>query len=244
MNDFSSLFGIQAKAKKKEHSQLRHPHNGVNKHIYRLLLSAVLLLCSGCSLLDDGEILSGTILFEDQFVIGETGNWLTETDGEGQTLVINEALVIQLNEPNIVQYTTLQEPSFGDFILEFEATLLAGSKNSTYGILLRMVDNEQFYRFSMTGNGVFVIEKHMVGGTLERLTDNWEEASPILQGTNQTNQVRIEAIGPQIDFYVNSQLVRTIIDPDYSNGRIAFSSGTFNTDGTQVAFDNVSVKQP
>lgn len=210
---------------------------------YAAVLTSLMLLV-GCSVLSEDTVLSGSTLFEDQFVVGQTGNWRTETDSGGQALVIDEALVLQINAPNIVQYTTLQEPSFGDFILEFEGTLLEGSKNSTYGVLLRMVSDDQFYRFSMTGNGVFVIEKHAPGGAVERLTDNWEEASAILQGVNQPNKVRIEAIGPQIDFYVNSQLVRTVIDPDYADGRIAFSTGTFNTGGTRVAFDNVLVQQP
>jgi len=205
----------------------------------------LILVLSGCTLLgNDVVVLSGSILFEDQFVRGQTGNWLTDTDVAGQSLVIDETLVIQVSEPNTVQYVTLQDPEFSDFILEFDVTQLEGSRNSTHGVLLRVTSSEQFYRFVLTGNGEFAVEKYMAGGGWDRLTDGWLETGAILRGNNQTNQVRIEAIGVSMVFYVNSQLVTQIVDPSYERGRIAFSAGTFGVPGSRVAFDNVMVRQP
>ncbi len=214
---------------------------GTNRWL--LTLSFIVLTTAGCTLMGNRSI-QGQIIFEEYFRTGETGNWLTESDSQGQSLVANEAMVIELDQPGTVQYVTLQEPAFGDFVLDVDITQTEGSLNSSFGILFRMQGDAAFYRFSITGNGLYILEKRIGEDGWERLSEDWPESTLLLRGLNQTNQLRVEAIGPQLSFYINDQPLTSIVDSSYAGGRIALAAGTFNQGGLRVAFDNVVVTHP
>ncbi len=197
----------------------------------------------GCSQLG-GEAAGADVLFSDQFVSGQMGPWVLEGDALGRSSVINEQLVLDLNAPNIMQFVTLPEPTFQDFVLEVEARPLAGDAANSYGVLFRMQDTGRFYRFELTGNGTYMFERHNADGTWTRFVDDWTAHPAIQSGSNVTNRIRIEAIGPSLAAYVNDTLVQQVTDPTYAAGQIALDAGAFGDPVMQVAFDNVVVRQP
>ncbi len=207
-----------------------------------LLISSFLFLAA-CG--NDRVILNGAdVLFSDAFIAGETGKWQVEGDDAGRTAVLNERLVIEIDEPNLLQYTALVEPTFNDFILEVDISQLAGSPESSYGVLFRMENSDRFYRFDITGNGLYVMERHNSDGTWTRFISDWTESEAIKQGLTATNRLRVEARGPLLTFYVNDQLLQQVNDGSYAGGKIALDAGTFGYTDLQVAFDNVVVRQP
>ena len=214
----------------------------VKKIVFIALLGG-LLLTAACTLLP-GSGVRGGVLLQENFRRGETGFWYTEADGIGQTLIADEVLLIEIYQPQTVQYSALQEPLFADFKMDVEVTQLAGSLNSTYGVLWRMQNDSAFYRFSITGNGLFVVEKKLAEGDWERLMDDWQETPAIIQGLNQTNILGVEAAGSNMKFFINDELVAELSDASYAAGRIALSAGTFNQGGLRVAFDNVILRRP
>ena len=105
----------------------------------------LLIFLSACS--ENRVVLEGPdVIFADAFVAGQTGAWVVEGDDAGRTAVLNEQLIITIEEPNLLQYTTLSEPIFADFVLEVDVTQLAGDLESSYGLLFRMQNPGQFYR--------------------------------------------------------------------------------------------------
>jgi hypothetical protein len=203
----------------------------------------LLLLCwlPACSQIQRGD---SDLLYQEQFSPTQLGNWLLEGDAQGSTILMNEQLVIQINAANTMQYATLQEPLFSDFVLEVEAQLLAGASDSSYGVLFRQDDNGRFYRFEITGNGLFMLERRNGDGSWTRLIDEWTESTAIHQGTNAVNRLRVEAVGSQIAVYANDQLLHEVSDSAYPTGTIALDAGTFGQPGLQVAFDNLTVHRP
>lgn len=184
------------------------------------------------------------VLFHDEFTAGSSGSWLLEGDELGQTAVINDTLHIEVNAANTLQYATLTDPLFDDFILDVDATILAGSPDSTYGILFRMQGNQQFYRFEILGTGKFMLEKRNADGTWTRLLNDWTAHEAILTGLNNTNHLRVEANGPNIAIYANDQLLYRAVDTAYTVGTIGLDAGTFGQPGVQVVFDNLVVRKP
>ena len=84
-----------------------------------LLLSGMLVACGNSNTLN--PLAESNVLLAEQFAPGQTDQWVLEGDAEGQTAVINQRLVIQIDAPNTVQYATLAGQTFKDFVLEADA---------------------------------------------------------------------------------------------------------------------------
>ncbi|MCB9422449.1 MAG: hypothetical protein H6667_21785 [Ardenticatenaceae bacterium] len=203
----------------------------------------LLAFLSACG--NDRVVLEGPdVVFADAFTGGQTGEWLVEGDDAGRTAVLNEQLVIAIEEPQLLQYSTLAEPIFADFALEVDATQLGGDLESSYGLLFRMQNPGQFYRFDITGSGMYVVERHNGDGTWTRFLDDWTESEAIKQGLSVTNRLKVVAQGATLSFYVNDQLLNQFNDASYAAGQIALDAGTFGHGGLKVAFDNLVVRNP
>ena len=210
------------------------------KLLFSLAIAAVLAACSGDSL-------PGTdpdLLFSENFAPGAVGDWLIEGDAVGQTTLLNENLVIEIDEPNVMQFATLQTPGFSDFILEVDVRQLQGDTQSSFGILFRMQNPNQFYRFEITGNGMFMLERRNGDGTWTRFLEDWVDSQAIRQGYNEVNRLKVRAIGPNISIFANETLLFQASDSAYTSGTIALDAGTFTQPGLQVAFDNLEVREP
>jgi hypothetical protein len=210
-------------------------------------LLVVLTSLLGCRPQPDtlgGPVSAADILYVDEFTPGETGKWQLEGDEQGQVTFQNEQLVIEVNQPNTVQFVTLGEHSFSNFALEVDATLAAGGTESTYGVLFRMTGPDQFYRFDVTGSGLFTIERYDASSGWTRLSEDWVESEHIATGVGATNRLGVLAIGGTISFYANGNLLLQVADGRYSGGNIGLDAGTYGQTGLRVAFDNLVVSQP
>lgn len=184
------------------------------------------------------------LIYEDAFDLGTTGAWLLEGDEQGQASILDGQLLLGVDAPLTVQYVALSEPLFDDFILEVDATQVAGNANNSYGVLVRKIGPAQFYRFEVTGNGQFAVERHDGPDDWVRLTDDWEESPALNAGSGATNHLKIVAQGTRFAFYANDQLLTEFSDEGYLRGVIAFDAGTFGQTNVQVAFDNLLIGEP
>ncbi|MCP4361517.1 MAG: DUF1080 domain-containing protein [Chloroflexi bacterium] len=203
----------------------------------------LLLLLVACGNGVAGKV-GADLLFREEFVPGQTARWEIEGDDLGHTAVLNEQLVINLEAPNILQYSALTDQSFQDFILEVDARQVSGELSNSYGVLFRMQGPSQFYRLEITGEGNYVLERRNADGSWTRFVDEWTPSEAIKQGYNVTNRIRIEANGAQVSAYVNGVLVGQFNDATYTAGQIGLDAGTFGSPEMQAAFDNVVVWQP
>lgn len=179
--------------------------------------------------------------YRDGFVPGATGNWVLEQDELGSTAIANEQLVISVASPNTIQYTTLEDMTFSDFALEVDVVQRSGPPESSFGTLFRMQDNQEFYRFDITGNGLFMIERHNSDGTWTRLVPDWTPSPALNQGLNVTNRLKVLAAGSSLAFYANDVLLTQLNDSTLSGGRIGFDAGTFGGGNLQVSYDNLDI---
>lgn len=184
------------------------------------------------------------VLYSDDFSPGEEGDWNLEGDEQGQALIMEEHLLLEINAPNTIQYATLDDPSFVDFVAEVDVTQWAGSADSTFGILFRMAAPQQFYRFAVTGNGLYMVERHNEDGSWTRLLPEWEEVPTFNQGSQQTNHLAVRVDHSAFSFYVNDRLLTEVVDGHYQGGKIALSAGTYGQAGLRVAFDNLVLRRP
>jgi len=214
---------------------------------FLILLLTALLTATACATSSPGpapQVTDSDLLFGDDFTPESTGAWVLEGDESGSTSIQDGRLVIDLMQPSAIQYAALDEPAFTDFDLLVETQLIEGSSEATYGLLFRMVGPEQFYRFELTGDGHYVVERHDEGGAWQRLVAGWQKSDALMRGPGAINRLRVTAIGPDMVFYANEQLLAEVQDSNYSGGKIALDAGTFGDRRTIVAFDNLAVRAP
>lgn len=215
----------------------RHP----GKALLLILILAIFLTACG----ETGPLAGNEqILYQDNFSVGETGPWLVEGDSAGRSAVIDEQLVIRISTPGTMQFVTLPEPQFSDFSLQVDARLLNGSPQSSYGVLFRMESQTEFYRFAVTGDGMYMVERRNNDGSWARFVTDWTGAPVINQGVGAVNQLRVDAVGSTMRFFINGSLVHQVTDSQYASGTIALDAGTFGQGDLEVAFDNLVVKRP
>lgn len=216
----------------------------------QLLYSFLVVFLAGCnarSILPSGSASTPVAQhdpstgYHDSFVPGQTGNWLFEQDESASTVIANEQLAITITAPNTIQYVTLEDYTFTDFVLEVDAWQRSGPVESSYGILFRKLDGNQFYRFDITGNGLYIVERHDADGRWTRLVPDWTSTAAINQGLNVANRLKVIAAGESLTFYVNEILLTQVIDSAYGGGEIALDAGSFGGGDLQVTFDNLVI---
>lgn len=209
---------------------------------WRCFWIGLLLTVAGCA----GNIAdSQDVLFADAFIPGETGHWQTEGDELGSALVQNEQLVVTLNAADTIQFSALQEPIFTDFALEVDATLFEGAVGGSYGVLFRIQESGGFYRFAVTGEGLFILERRNGDGSWTRLTKGWQPSPVIHQGVNQLNRLKVVASRSNFLLFVNGQPLGQFTDTlGYTEGQVGLSAGTFAQPNLTVTFDNLTIREP
>ncbi|MFL7840456.1 MAG: family 16 glycoside hydrolase [Candidatus Promineifilaceae bacterium] len=213
----------------------------MKKTVVLLFVSLILISCSDMDLKIPGV---SKPIFREDFVLGQTGSWFLEHDESGSTTIIPEQLLIEINDPQLVQFATLTEPAFTDFSLEVEGRILSGSPHSSYGVLFRMQNPQQFYRFEITGDGTYTLERHDADGSRTLFMGDWQDADSINQGLNVVNRLGVEAEGSNIAILVNGVVLNQVSDETYSSGYIGLDAGTFDIVPIQVAFDNLVIRLP
>ena len=134
--------------------------------------------------------------------------------------------------------------NFADAIYQVEATPLKGAEDNGYGLLFRVdAAAESFYVFKVSSDG-YVYAGLCSDSCLDQqaLVDrDWFSSPAVAQGLGVTNVLRVEAIGPDIIFYVNDVEVGRVTNEALEAGDIGLLTETFTPGGLRVAFDNFSV---
>ena len=56
-----------------------------------------------------------------------------------------------------------RDKRFGDFVLDVDATQVDGPNDNSYGVIFRYVDDRNFYRLDISGDGYFAVFKYKDG---------------------------------------------------------------------------------
>jgi hypothetical protein len=169
------------------------------------------------------------------------GTWKTESDAAAEVTVQDEVLRIHVAVPNQLAWATA-EKDLRDFHLTVDATQVAGPDDNEYGVLVRYQDPGNFYRFSISGDGYFLVAKS-VDGELETLGSNWTPSDAIDQG-QATNTLDVICAGDTLTFQVNGQQIAQVTDDEFAHGDVGLYAGTFYEGGVEVHFDNLRVETP
>jgi hypothetical protein len=168
----------------------------------------------------------------------------TVTDEYGViTYTINGKYVWDANAKQPVNYKVWADsaPLVSDFTLAVEAQRKNGPQNSSYGVVFRVVDDQNFYFFAISDVGQYYVSKQIDGQWITLI--DWTETPAILNG--QVNTLSVTAIGNQFTFFINGEQVNIINDDAISSGYGGLSIELYTAgDQATFAFDNFEMKTP
>jgi len=215
-----------------------------------LILSLALVLIftlTACSLSQflpigktDSASIDSNVLFQDDFSKSSSG-WDKWSGDSGSTDYVDGTYQIMVNDS---QYDLWANPGedFTDVSVEVDAVMVGGPEDNDFGILCRYVDVENYYFGIISSDGYYGIGT-VIGGTQQIIDENMQPSDAINTGY-ESNRIRFDCVGSTLSLYVNGNLVQEETDSSFASGDVGLMAGTFDTGGTQVAFDNFIVSRP
>ena len=198
----------------------------------RLLVVALVVFLVACG----GEQLPWSDDFSDP-----AGGWQAESDASAEVRCYEGVMRLLVEVPNRLAWASAGR-EFSDFRLAVEATQVAGPDDNEYGVLVRMRDADHFYRFSISGDGYYLVSKYD-GGAWEVLNGDWTSSAAIHLGA-VTNLLEVVCQGATMTFLVNGVTLTQVEDSSYSRGDIGLYAGSFFEPGVEIHFDNLTVTEP
>jgi hypothetical protein len=203
--------------------------------IIALLISAA-LACQAISSQHESDV-----LFQDDFSNSNSG-WDKIATKEGVTTYRDGAYRIIVDQPNTDVWAN-PRLYFSDTIIEVEAKKVGGSDDNDFGVICRSVDAGNFYFFIISSDGYYGIGK-VVDGQQILIGMTAMEPSEMIKKGEAMNWLHVECVGSRLGLWVNDQKVREVEDTQFTQGDVGLIAGSFGTPGTDIQFDNFSVRRP
>jgi len=169
----------------------------------------------------------------------DAGDWQLSADAAASVAAADGVLRVHVFELGQVAWAAAGR-TYSDFHLTVEATQVSGPDDNEYGVLARMAGDQQFYVFSISGDGYARIARYD-NGSWTVLGPDWVESNVIHQGA-ATNLLEVEARGATFIFSVNGAQVLQVEDAQLAKGDIGLYAGAFNEADVVIDFDNLEVE--
>ncbi len=182
---------------------------------------------------------SGPQLFlEDDFEDSGSG-WLEAADAESSQGYRGGRFFFELRAADLIVWDN-PGSNLQDFVLEVEARQVSGDAENSYGVLVRYVDDGNFYRFDLTGDGYYAVTKleNQEWNTLQ----DWQ-ASQHIKPQGELNRIKVVCQGLKMAFYANDQPLTTVEDSAFERGDVGLFASTFADPDVTVEFDNLAIWQ-
>ncbi|MFN2286259.1 MAG: family 16 glycoside hydrolase [Anaerolineae bacterium] len=205
-------------------------NRGQRRWLLGVTLCVVVVILLACGAGDHGP---WTETFDD------VGDWQLSADAAASVAVADGVLRVHVFEVGQVAWTAASR-TYSDFHLSVETTQVSGPDDNEYGVLVRMDGDQQFYVFSISGDG-YARAAWYSSGTWNLLGSDWMPSDAIHQGA-ATNVLELEARGTTFVFTVNGTQVLQVEDAQLAKGDIGLYAGAFNEADVVIDFDNLEVQ--
>jgi hypothetical protein len=188
-----------------------------------------------------GDSGGGQTLFEDDFSDTSTGWEVGDYDTGTVGYKGGTYSVVAFGDGDTMW--GLANRSFDDTDVEVRAEQVSApsNDNNDYGVMCRVQTNSDGYFLLISGDGFYTILKRS-NEAFTPLID-WTQSSLIRLG-NTSNDIRAVCDGSTLSLYVNGQLLGSTSDSEFSQGDLALTATSYETESTEVLFDNIVVTRP
>ncbi len=180
-------------------------------------------------------------LYEEDFS-NPSGDWaedrtdgITDFDQDGYRIKVDLDSYYYWSGPGL---------DFENVIVTVETTKLGGPDDNEFGVICRYVDANNFYFFTISSDGYYGITKIVNDDMVLVGMDSMLFSDVINQGDRSKNTLRADCDGTTLRLHVNGTLLVEATDSDLTSGDVGLIAGTFDTPGTDIRFDNMTVADP
>jgi len=145
--------------------------------------------------------------FEDE---SQFGDWEQFDDGFISAVIADGRLVFDVNALTDNGGWSGLNLTFDDFVLDVDATKLAGPDDNGIIVIFRLTDTDNYNRFDISSTGFYAVSQARDG--VATVVSDWNRSAAILTG-EATNHIRIRAQGDYFQFEVNGSLLPLCINP-------------------------------
>ncbi|MDM8519584.1 FHA domain-containing protein [Anaerolineales bacterium HSG6] len=179
-----------------------------------------------------------SLVYEEDFSDSFSG-WDDASDMYTRKVYGNNRYQVEVNTSNLVAWG-LANRDVANFELEVEAQMEDGDPQNSYGLIFRVQDKDNFYRFDIANDQHYLLSKFFEE---EWLTlKDWTFSENI--NPEGANILKISAFGPNISASINDHEVIAITDDSIVRGNFGFFAGTFDHPYMWVSFDDLKLWVP
>lgn len=183
-------------------------------------------------------------LFFDDFVGSNKGWSLTSVFGYTRKIE-NGDLTLAAENHQILTESLPTGATFNDFMVTATFTLVQASRDDSVGLYLRgdsYLDHD--YRVDIYGNNTYAISKEFLDES-KIPQDQFlisPTTTPALHPVGHQNSITVIMQGPKMVLLINSTMVNSVTDTDYSSGQIAlFVQNSATSNGVDASFSTIAV---
>jgi hypothetical protein len=170
----------------------------------------------------------GGVVFSDDFADPNVGDWSLGT-GNQVYFEGGKLNLVSLQENSAYRTWPRKAQPVDNAIYEATITKINGPDTYGYGLVFRDDGKNNYYFFSVTGNGSFRLERHNSnaadGNEWETVID-WTRSNAIERFNNGTNVLKVIAVGTSIKLFINDRPVGTVDDDFATTGTYGILVGT------------------
>jgi hypothetical protein len=185
---------------------------------------------------------TSSVIFFDDFSDPNSG-WDRVNESDFYTDYYNDAYRILVNTEMYDSWANPANSTFGDVSIEVDATKNGGPDDNDFGVICRYQSVDAFYYAIISSDGYYGITKINSDSTELLGHDELLPSSAIKLG-EALNHIRFDCIGNQLSLYANGTLLDQQADNEYTYGNVGLIAGTYDRSGTDILFDDFTVRQP
>ena len=187
------------------------------------------------------ELASGRFRIAEAILFDEfddpTSGWDEKSNSERAQGYRDGAYFINVTTTDWIVWDT---PGYNvdDFVFRVDVVQPAGDEGNAYGVLFRYVDSDNFYRFGITGGGLFSLFMQQQDEWITLV--DWRQ-SAYLNPLGELNRLKVICQGDQITLYANDHELVNVTEDTFARGDIGLFAAAYDVPEVEAVFDNLWV---
>ncbi len=189
------------------------------------------------------------VLYEDDFSNPQSGWPIVDVDNYHFEYHPPDFYRVEVKSPHET-VTVFRGLNFGDATVETMVLVdhtATDTGNYRYGLALRR-SGEQYYAFTVSPRTKsWQIAKHSPSGVkvlAEGAVDTLRGFAPMGMTPDKTDDLRVDAVGPDFTFFINGRNVAHVSDADYASGDVGFVVETIDETLAHIHYDSLVISKP
>lgn len=180
----------------------------------------------------------GEVLLKDDFSTAD--KWSLHSSMEGGVALSKGELTVAIQGSKTFIYSIREEPVLSDFFIEITANPNLCKGADEYGLLLRVSETEDYYRFSLSCDSQVRLDR--VIGLAASSPQPWLLSGDVPPGAPSISRLGAWLSGNEMRFFVNGNHQFTVTDPMLKSGRIGIFARSTGENAVTVNFSDLVIR--